>query len=57
MFSGPIDIIYDSQGTVSRFNDEPLTLYSKYVNTGKTDAAGNIIFEENVKVEGQKWEL
>ena len=57
MFSGPIDIIYDSQGTVSRFNDEPLTLYSKYVNTGKQDVAGNTIFEENVKVEGQKWEL
>jgi hypothetical protein len=55
--TGPKSIVYDMQGTVSHFSDEPFKLYSKYVDSGKKDSAGNIIFDENVEVKEQKWSI
>jgi hypothetical protein len=48
--SGPTSIIYNNQGTVSRHNEEPFKLYSRYVDDGTKDSNGNIIFKENVLV-------
>ncbi len=55
--SGPTSIVYNNQGTLSRLNEEPFKLYAKYVDSGKKDSDGNIIFEENVEVENQVWSL
>lgn len=55
--SGPTSIIYDNQGIVSRHNEEPFKLYSRYVDDGTRDDNGNIIFKENVLVDKQTWSL
>lgn len=55
--AGPTAIVYNNQGTISRYNDEPFKLYSRYVDSGEKDSDGNIIFNENVEVEDQHWTL
>lgn len=50
--SGPTTIVYNNQGVLSRLNEEPFKLYSKYVSDEE-----NSTYEQDVVVENQSWSL
>ena len=50
--SGPTTIVYNNQGVLSRLNEEPFKLYSKYVSDEENSTS-----EQDVVVEDQIWSL